>query len=96
MVLERSNSGAMYKIYADPFSTLSIAFARSMGSCIPFIVTASVILNFSRLSTWSFMSDCSGEITTVRPLVLMPLISAGSWNVTDLPPPVGKTARKDF
>ena len=50
---------------------------------------------FSRFSTWSFISDCSGEMTTVRPRTDSPAISAGIWNVNDFPPPVGKIAKMD-
>ena len=40
-------------------------------------------------STWSFISAISGEITTVSP----GRTSAGSWKHSDLPPPVGKSAK---
>ncbi len=36
-------------------------------------------------STWSFMSEMSGETTIAMP----GRCSAGIWNVSDLPPPVG-------
>ena len=42
------------------------------------------------------MSDCNGEITTVSPCTARASISAGSWKVSDFPPPVGKIASKDF
>src|SRR5690606_38545823 len=67
-----------------------------MGSSKPLMVTASVIPTFSRLSTWSFIRDCKGEITTVRPFTLSPAISAGTWKVIDFPPPVGKIANNDL
>jgi hypothetical protein len=59
------------------------------------MVTTSMISFFHRLSTWSFIRDCKGEITTVSPFIRLPLIKAGSWNVMDFPPPVGKTAKRD-
>ena len=40
-------------------------------------------------STWSFISAISGETTTVRPS----RASAGSWKQSDLPPPVGSSAK---
>ena len=57
IVAERSDSGEMYRIDATPDSTLSNASARSMGLNNPFMVTASAIPFFSKLSTWSFISD---------------------------------------
>ncbi|OPZ75358.1 MAG: hypothetical protein BWY80_00184 [Firmicutes bacterium ADurb.Bin456] len=96
MVLERKDSGEIYKIEAEPSSTLSMAFALSTGSNRPLMVTASVIPALSRLSTWSFIRDCRGDITTVSPLTFSPLISAGTWKVMDFPPPVGKTAKRDL
>ena len=95
IVLERRDSGEIYKIDAIPFATRSRASARSTGLNKPLIVTASATLRFSRLSTWSFMSDCKGEITTVNALESSPAMSAGIWNVRDFPPPVGKTASSD-
>ena len=41
---------------------------------------------FIRLSTWSFIRDISGDTTIVIPLNTM----AGTWNVMDFPPPVGR------
>ena len=41
------------------------------------------------------MSDCRGERTTVSPAVARAAMSAGSWKVMDLPPPVGKIASND-
>ena len=38
-------------------------------------------------STWSFISEMSGEMTTVS----LGSISAGTWKQSDLPPPVGRT-----
>ena len=81
---------------AVPFSTLSKDSERSIGSSKPLIVTASVMEYFRRLSTWSFIKDCRGEITTVSPLTNSPLINAGTWKVIDFPPPVGKIARSDL
>ncbi|OPZ98354.1 MAG: hypothetical protein BWY72_00871 [Bacteroidetes bacterium ADurb.Bin416] len=95
MVLERRDSGAMYNKLAEPLLTRSMALARSMGSSKPLMVTASVMPAFSRLSTWSFISDCRGDMTTVNPRTFSPLIKAGSWKVRDLPPPVGKMARRE-
>ena len=96
MVFDRSDSGEIYNIDTDPSATLSKDLLLSIGSSKPFIVAASVIPDFSRLSTWSFIKDCSGEITTVSPFVFRPAISAGTWKVSDLPPPVGKTASNDL
>ncbi|MNE75099.1 hypothetical protein D3C80_1712250 [compost metagenome] len=96
IVLDRSDSGAIYNSDAEPSSTRSKDLDRSIGSNNPLIVTASVIPRFSRLSTWSFIKDCKGEITTVNPFSLRPLIKAGTWNVIDLPPPVGNTANSDL
>ena len=67
-----------------------------MGSNIPFMVTASVMPLSARLSTWSFISDCKGEITTVSPCTERPAMSAGNWKVSDLPPPVGNIASNDL
>ena len=90
------DSGEIYRMEAEPFSTRSKDLARSMGSSIPFIVTASVMPLASRLSTWSFISDCNGEITTVSADMFSAAIRAGSWKVRDFPPPVGNTASKDL
>jgi hypothetical protein len=38
-------------------------------------------------STWSFISEMSGEITSTGPGSIL----AGTWNVSDLPAPVGMT-----
>ena len=40
------------------------------------------------VSTWSFMSEMSGDTTTARPLSAA---AAGAWKQSDLPPPVGST-----
>ena len=37
-------------------------------------------------STWSFISEISGETTTARPGSTI----AGAWKHRDLPPPVGR------
>ena len=34
--------------------------------------------NISGMSTWSFIRDCKGEMTTVNPWTLCPDMSAGS------------------
>jgi len=73
-----------------------MARARVMGSSMPLMVTASVIPRSARLSTWSFISDCKGEITTVSPCTALPAMSAGSWKVSDFPPPVGNIANNDM
>ena len=39
-------------------------------------------------STWSFMSEMSGDTTNTVPSMMR----AGIWNVSDLPAPVGITA----
>ena len=96
IVLDLSISGAIYSREASPFVTLSIASDLFIGSSRPFIVTASVIPLFARLSTWSFISDCSGDITTVSPWTAFPAISAGNWKVRDFPPPVGNIASSDL
>ena len=67
-----------------------------MGSSRPLIVTASVIPFSARLSSWSFINDCRGEMTTDSPCTERPSIKAGNWNVSDLPPPVGKMASTDL
>ncbi len=95
MVFDLSCSGAIYSRQAFPLLTLSSASARSTGDRSPFIYTASAIPFFSRFSTWSFISDWRGDITTVKALETSPSIKAGSWNVNDFPPPVGKTARSE-
>ena len=76
--LERNDSGEIYRIEADPFSTLSKDLALSIGSKSPLIVADSVIPFFSRLSTWSFISDCKGDMTTVNAPVFSPAMNAGS------------------
>ena len=38
-------------------------------------------------STWSFISEISGETTTAMPS----MATAGAWKQSDLPPPVGST-----
>ena len=43
------------------------------------MVTASVKPRSARLSTWSFINDCRGEITTVSPCMVLPSIKAGNW-----------------
>ena len=86
----------MYNRLAPPSWMRSIALLLSMGSSRPLMVTASVIPFFSRLSTWSFIRDWSGEMITVSPFVFSPLIRAGTWKVMDFPPPVGKTANNDL
>ncbi len=96
MVLDLRDSGEIYSIEAIPLATRSIASERSTGLRSPLMVTASTIPFSARLSTWSFIRDCRGEMITVRPLEVSPAISAGSWNVIDLPPPVGKIARRDL
>ncbi len=95
IVFDLSCSGAIYSRHAFPLPTLASASARSTGDRSPFIYTASAIPFFSRFSTWSFISDWRGDITTVKALETSPLIKAGSWNVNDFPPPVGKTARRE-
>ena len=42
-----------------------------------------------RFSTWSFISAMSGVITKQVPSIM----SAGTWNVMLLPPPVGMRPR---
>ena len=96
MVFERSISGDIYNSEASPLCTRSMASERDIGSSNPLMVTASVMPRSARLSTWSFMSDCKGDITTVSPRTLPPSINAGSWNVSDLPPPVGNIANSEF
>jgi hypothetical protein len=54
---------------------VSVLFTKAAGS--PRAVSA---------STWSFMSEMSGETTTVSPGSM----SAGTWKHSDLPPPVGR------
>jgi hypothetical protein len=71
------------------------ALARSMGSSRPLMDTAWVMPRASRLSTWSFISDWRGEMTTVSAFSFSPARSAGTWKVMDLPPPVGKTASSE-
>ena len=51
MLFERKDSGEIYNMQAEPSSTRSNDFARSMGSNNPLIVTACVMPNLSRLST---------------------------------------------
>ena len=41
---------------------------------------------------WSIISATSGDTTTVSP----GSISEGSWNVNDLPPPVGSSSSADW
>lgn len=60
------------------------------------MVTASVKPRSAKLSTWSFINDCSGEMTTVSPCTVLPSIKAGNWKVSDLPPPVGNIANSDL
>ena len=67
IVFERSISGAIYSSEASPLCTRSIANERLMGSSSPLMVTASVMPRSARLSTWSFISDCRGDMTTVMP-----------------------------
>ena len=62
IVLERSISGDIYNSEASPSCTLCIDSDLVMGSNIPFIVTASVIPLSARLSTWSVIRDCKGEM----------------------------------
>ena len=50
-----------------PSCTLCMDSDLVMGSNIPFMVTASVMPLSARLSTWSFIKDCKGEMTTVIP-----------------------------
>ncbi len=78
MVLLRSDSGAIYKRLTDPSNIRSIASLRSNGFSKLLINTALVIFLLNKLSTWSFMSDCSGDITTVNPPSLSPCINAGN------------------
>ena len=46
----------------------------------------------TRLSTWSFMREMSGEMTRVTPGI----IKAGSWKQIDFPAPVGMMARQSL
>ena len=78
MSYSNNDSGEMYSRDAMPLATRSIAFARSTGLSAPLIVTASTTPFALRLSTWSFISDCNGEITTVSACADFPAISAGN------------------
>ena len=69
---------------------------HTLSSRRPLMVTASVKPRSARLSTWSFINDCRGEITTVSPCMVLPSIRAGNWKVSDLPPPVGNIANNDL
>ena len=46
----------------------------------------------SSASTWSFMSEISGETTSTAP----GSSRAGTWKVSDLPAPVGMTAMQSW
>ena len=86
----------MYSSDASPSMALCIDKARVIGSSNPLIVTASVIPLSAKLSTWSFMSDCNGDMTTVSPCTDWPSMRAGNWNASDFPPPVGNIASNDL
>ena len=51
------------------------------------VVDAASMPFCTSVSTWSFISEMSGEMTSPRP----PRTSAGAWKHSDLPPPVGST-----
>jgi hypothetical protein len=63
-----------------------MALSRSSGLKELSILAAGTPHSVSA-STWSFISEISGEITTASPGETM----AGTWKHTDLPPPVGRT-----
>ena len=68
----------MYSREASPSCTRCMDSDLVIGSSIPFIVTASVMPRSARLSIWSFMRDCKGEMTTVSPWTERPAMNAGS------------------
>ena len=55
------------------------AFALVTGSTIPLMVNALKIPFPIKLSTWSFIRDCKGEIMTVRDRFNSCAINAGTW-----------------
>lgn len=79
IVEDRNDSGDKYTSCMSPFSIRSMAFSRSSGESKPFMATAFVMSKrFSRFSTWSFIKDTNGEITTVSCLANDPFIKAGN------------------
>ena len=86
----------MYRSEASPSSTRCIDSDLVMGSSKPLTVSASVMPLSARLSTWSFINDCRGDMTTVSPCTERLSMRAGNWNVSDFPPPVGNIANSDL
>ena len=79
-----SRSGDTYKILTAPKTQFS-SVARISSWVSPVCMAAAAMLRRLRFITWSFMRAMSGVITMHTPV----MVSAGTWNVIDLPPPVG-------
>ena len=79
-----NRSGDIYKSFTFPCrKRKKRLFASSTVHRLSILVAP--ISCACRASTWSFIKDNSGEITTVTPL----LIKAGIWKHRDFPAPVG-------
>ena len=85
---EESRSGDKYKNFMSPKIQLSRIFTCSLCVCSEDMAYAGME-SLRRCSTWSFIRDMSGVMTMHTPSIAR----AGTWNVMDLPPPVGISPR---
>ena len=85
---EESLSGDTYSIFTPPKMAFS-SVAMTSACIMPEYTAAALMPLLRRLSTWSFIKAMSGVITKHTPGI----DRAGTWNVTDLPPPVGISPR---
>ena len=79
-----SRSGEMYSSFISPRRHLSVICRLAISSFALFSASAAIPLATS-VSTWSFISEMSGETTMAVPSI----IKAGIWKQMDFPPPVG-------
>ena len=86
-----SLSGDTYNKVTPPSTALSRIFSISALCMLLYMAYAFTPL-WRRCSTWSFIRAMSGVTTMHTPSMAM----AGTWNVIDLPPPVGISPRVSF
>src|SRR6185436_11495068 len=80
-------SGDTYRSRQRPSRTLASTSSRSCGRSVLFRYDAATP-STRRPSTWSFISEMSGDTTRASP---RGSTMAGAWKHSDLPPPVGST-----